>query len=156
MTGFILWYLTRELLYFKKTRQSYLRRPEISSQIAQRTILIAAIPKHLLTIAKLTEVFGPSIVQVWINRNYNRLQELVYQRNKYAIILEGAETKLILTANKIAVKKGRQDIPENYNGNISTLYVEERKRPRHKIRYPVISLLFGKKVQTHWGFLIVG
>ena len=144
--GYILHVLTKELLYFKKTRQEYLRRPEVSSQIAQRTILLTAIPKDMLTVEKLKEIFGPTVETVWINRDHKELEDLVEERNKDALTLEGAETKLIKTCNKIALKKGRKDVPEGKN--ISTAYVEDKKRPHHKLGKPVISLLFGKKVDS--------
>ena len=146
--GFVLWYLTRELLLFKKLRQEYLRRPEIASQIAQRTILLTAIPKDMLTVAKLTEIFGPHVEKVWINRDHKKLQKLVDERNKDAIILEAAETKLIKNVNKIETKKGRKEVTAGYDKNITTLYIDDKKRPHHKLGKPVIKLLFGKKVNN--------
>jgi hypothetical protein len=143
--AFILWYLTKELLLFKKTRQEYLRRPEIASNIAQRSILITAIPKELLTEEKLTAMFE-RVEKVWLNRDHNDLQDLVDERNKDALLLEGAETSLIKDVNKIATKKGKKDPPANYDKNITSLYIEDKKRPHHKLGKPVIKLLFGKKV----------
>jgi hypothetical protein len=145
--GFTLWWFTRELLSFKKIRQEYLRRPEIASQIAQRTILLTSIPKDMLSVEKLTAIFGSQVEKIWINRKYKKLEKLVEERNKDADILEGAENKLITTVNKIALKKGRKEVPENYGKNISTLYIEDKKRPHHKLGKPVIKLLFGKKVR---------
>jgi calcium permeable stress-gated cation channel len=144
--GFTLWYLTRELLLFKKIRQEYLRRPEVASQIVQRTILLTSIPQDMFSVAKLTEIFGPHVEKVYINRNYKELEKLVEDRNEDANILEGAENKLIKTVNKLAIKKGRKEVPENYDKNISTLYIKDKKRPHHKLGKPVINLLFGKKV----------
>ena len=146
IAGFTLWYLTRELIKFRDVRQEYLRRPEIASQISERTILLTSIPKEICTIEKLTEIFGPQVERVWINRDHKALGKLVEERNKDTIILENAETKLIKTCNKIAMKKGRKDIPEGYDKPISTLYIKDKKRPHHRLGYPVINLLFGKKV----------
>ena len=142
----MLWLFTRELLHFKKSRQEYLRRPEISAQIAQRTILLTSIPSDMLSVAKLTEVFGPHVEKVWLNRNHKDLAKMVKNRNKDANILEGAENKLIKKCNKIAVKKGRKEVPEGES--IWSVYLPEKKRPHHKLGYPVISMLFGKKVHT--------
>src|SRR6202035_1562003 len=72
--AFILWYLTKELLLFKKTRQEYLRRPEVASNIAQRCILITAIPQELLSEEKLTAMFE-RVEKVWLNRDHNDLQD---------------------------------------------------------------------------------
>lgn len=144
--GFVLWFFTRELLLFKKTRQEYLRRPEVASQVASRTILLTAIPKDMLSVAKLTEIFGPNVEKVYINRNHKKLQKLVDERNKDANILENSETKLIKKVNKIALKKGRKEVPENHEGTITSLYIPDKKRPHHKLGYPVISMLIGKKV----------
>jgi len=137
--------LTKELLYFKKTRQEYLRRPEIASQIAQRTILLTAIPKEMLSVEKLKETFD-HVEKVWINRDHKELQDLIDERNKDALTLEGAEIKLIKTCNKKAKKEGRKEIPEDHDKNISSYYIQDKKRPHHKLGKPVISLLFGKKV----------
>jgi len=144
--AFILWYLTRELLLFKKTRQEYLRRPEIASNIASRTILLTAIPDAMLNETKLKEIFGAQVEKIWINRDYSDLQDLVDERNKDALLLEGGETSLIHDCNKKAIKKGRREKPEGSTQNISTLYLKDKKRPHHKLGYPVIKLLFGKKV----------
>lgn len=145
-TGYILHVFTKELQKFKKTRQEYLRRPEIASQVSQRTFLITAIPKEMLTVEKIKERFGPHVETVWINRDYKDLQDLVDERNKDALTLEGAETKLIKTCNKKAIKKGRVEIPENSEQNIWTYYIPEKKRPHHRLQKPIINLFFGKKV----------
>lgn len=101
----------------------------------------------MLSVEKLTEVFGPHVEKVWINRNHKELAKLVEERNKDANTLEGAETKLIKNVNKLAIKKGRKEVPENYDKNITNLYIEDKKRPHHKIgKIPVVKLLFGKKV----------
>jgi hypothetical protein len=141
-----LWYLTRELIKFRDVRQEYLRRPEIASEAAQRTILLTAIPKDMLSVESLTEFFGPHVEKVWINRNHKDLNKLVEQRNKDANILESAETKLIKKCNKIAIKKGRKEVPEGEDKPMYSLYLPDKKRPTHKLGYPVINLLIGKKV----------
>jgi hypothetical protein len=148
--------LTRELFLFKKTRQEYLRRPEIASNIASRTILLSAIPKDMLNEGKLKEIFGSHVEKVWINRDFGDLQDLVDERNKDALMLEGAETSLIKDVNKIAIKKGRKEKPEGSEKNITSLYIEDKKRPHHKLGKPVIKLLFGKKVRllfSHCGLI---
>lgn len=123
-----------------------MRRPGVASRLVQRTILVTSIPKDMLTVEKLTEVFGPHVERVWINRNYKKLQKLIDDRNKDSITLENSETKLIKKCNKIAIKKGKKDIPEGYDKTISTLYLPDKKRPHHRLGYPVVNLLFGKKV----------
>ena len=101
----------------------------------------------MLSDAKLREIFGPNVETVWINRDYKELKDLVDERNEDAVILEGAETKLIKTCNKVAIKKGRKTPPENSEKNISTLYIPDKKRPHHKLgKIPVLNLLIGKKV----------
>ena len=115
-----------------------------------RTILLTAIPKDMLSVAKLTEIFGSSAEKVWINRNHKKLQKLVDTRNKDANILENSETKLIKKVNKLAIKKGRKEVPENHEGTITSLYIPDKKRPHHKLGYPVISMLIGKKVYDPW------
>ena len=92
------------------------------------------------------EIFGAHVEKIWINRDFGDLQDLVDERNKDALMLEGAETSLIKDVNKIAIKKGRKDKPEGSEKNITSLYIEDKKRPHHKLGKPVIKLLFGKKV----------
>jgi hypothetical protein len=137
------------LIKFRDVRQDYLRRPEIASQVAQRTILLTAIPKDMLSIESLTEFFGPQVEKVWINRNHNDLNKLVEQRDKNANILESAETTMIKKCNKIAIKMGRKEVPEGQVKPMYSLYIPDKKRPTHKLGYPVIKLLFGKKVSPH-------
>jgi hypothetical protein len=96
----------------------------------------------------LTEIFGPDVEKVRINRDYKKLQHLVDERNQVALLLEGAENKFINEVNRIAIKKGRKDVPAIYGRNTSTLYIEDKNRPRHKVGMPVIKLLFGKKAQA--------
>jgi Cytosolic domain of 10TM putative phosphate transporter len=148
-----LWYITYELLHFKTIRQGYLRRPEIASQLAQRTILLTSIPSEMLNVAKLTEIFGPSVEKVRINRDHKDLEQMVEDRDKAAKFLEGAETKLIKKVNKIAIKKGRKEVPEDYDKNITTLYIPDKKRPHNRLQYPVINLVFGRKVRLHMSFI---
>ena len=146
IAGFTLWYLTRELINFRDVRQEYLHRPEVASRVGERTILLTSIPKDMCSVEKLKEIFGPQVERVWTNRDHKVLGKLVEERNKDTIILENAETKLIKTCNKIAIKKGRKEVPEGYDKPISTLYIKDKKRPHHRLGYPVINLLFGKKV----------
>jgi len=148
LTGFVLWYLTRELLHFKILREDYLRRQDVSSQIPQRTILVTVIPKDLLTVAKLKEVFGPGVAHVCINRDYSKLQDLVDHRDECATTLEGAETDLIKRVNEIAAKQGRKSVPGHRETNLSSVYIEDGKRPHHRVGFPVIRVFFGKRVET--------
>jgi len=156
LTGFLLWYLTRELLHFKILREDYLRRQDVSSQISQRTILVTAIPRDLRTVAKLQDVFGPGVAYVWINRDYSKLQDLVDQRNECAIRLEGAETYLIKRVNGVAAKQGRKSVHGHRQTNLSSVYIEDRKRPHHRVGFPVIRALCGEKVDTIGNFLRLG
>ena len=136
------------MILFKKTRQEYLRRPEITAQISSRTILVTAIPSNMVSEATLTEKFGPGVEKVWINRDHSDLQDLVDDRNKAASSLEAGENALIKKCNKLAIKKGKKDPPADYDKNIWTLYLPDKKRPHMKLGPPVIKLLFGKKVYS--------
>jgi calcium permeable stress-gated cation channel len=149
IAGFTLWYLTRELIKFRDICQDYLRRPKAASKVAQRTILLTAIPKESLSVERLTEIFGPHVEKVWINRNHKALNKLVEERNKGASILENVETKLMKKFNKIAIEKGQKEVSEGYEKPISTLYIKDEKGPTHKLGYSVIKFLFGKKVSHH-------
>jgi calcium permeable stress-gated cation channel len=129
-----------ELRHFKATREEYLSRPNIACQIEQRTILLTAMPKDY-TEDKIKNVF-PGVDTVWINHKHKKLDKMVEEREKLSLKLEGAETKLIKKVNKAA--KVRKDVPEGKT--ISSVYLPDKKRPHHRLGYPVINWFFGKKV----------
>ncbi|KAI9705268.1 MAG: hypothetical protein M1820_005266 [Bogoriella megaspora] len=98
-----------ELRTYIRMRQAYLTSPEHRLRASATTVLVTNIPRKWLTFEALDglyDVFPGGIRNIWINRNYDELQEKVDQRNKIARTLESAETDLI----KIAISENKKQI----------------------------------------------
>ncbi|KAJ5177533.1 uncharacterized protein N7500_000232 [Penicillium coprophilum] len=155
--GFIFFMITREHLFYINLRQAYLFSPAYASRISSRTVLFTAVTQDLLNKDKLRTMFGRDKVKnVWIATDTKELEEKVKDRDAAAMKLEGAETKLIVLANKArnkALKKGgsaenpETDIAagqfDDESGSVAARWVEAKKRPTHRLK-----MLIGKKVDT--------
>ncbi|KAJ8108108.1 hypothetical protein OPT61_g8399 [Boeremia exigua] len=88
---------------FVRLRQTILTMPEHRIRASATTILVQSIPRKWLTVAALDalyDVFPGGIKEIWINRNYDELQDKVNKRSQIARTLEGAETNLIIKCTK--------------------------------------------------------
>jgi hypothetical protein len=88
---------------FVRLRQTILTLPEHRIRASATTILVQTIPRKWLTVAALDalyDVFPGGIKDIWINRNYDELQEKINKRAKIARALEAAETNLIIECTK--------------------------------------------------------
>ncbi|KAF2014907.1 DUF221-domain-containing protein [Aaosphaeria arxii CBS 175.79] len=88
---------------FVRLRQTVLTTPEHRIRASATTILVQSIPRKWLTVAALDalyDVFPGGIKDIWINRNYDDLQEKVNRRTKIARALEAAETDLVIQCVK--------------------------------------------------------
>lgn len=88
---------------FIRLRQTILTMPEHRIRASATTILVQSIPRKWLTAAALDalyDVFPGGIKEIWINRNYDELQDKVNKRSQIARTLEGAETNLIIKCTK--------------------------------------------------------
>ncbi|KAJ5807439.1 hypothetical protein N7447_010895 [Penicillium robsamsonii] len=155
--AFIFFMITREHLFYINLRQAYLFSPAYASRISSRTVLFTAVTQDLLNKDKLRTMFGRDKVKnVWIATDTKELEEKVKERDAAAMKLEGAETKLIVLANKArnkAIKKdGSLENPEtdvadgqfdDESGSVAARWVEAKKRPTHRLK-----MLIGKKVDT--------
>ncbi|KAI9852133.1 MAG: hypothetical protein M1838_001757 [Thelocarpon superellum] len=153
--GFILFLITRELLYFINLRQAYLLSPLYADRISSRTVLFTSVPNAVLTESTLRRMLGTSVQNIWICSDTKELDQLVKDRDKAAFMLEGAETKLIRTANAARLKQikkgGAEAAPttntdveaEGDSGAIAARYLTEKDRPTHRTKF-----LVGKKVDT--------
>jgi calcium permeable stress-gated cation channel len=149
--------ITRELNYYITVRQAYLLSPQYANRISSRTVLVTTIPERYQHEAKLRQVFGRDVKNVWLCTDCSDLEDLVELRDKTAFALEGAETKLIKMATKNrfkAMKKGGSDASgavdeeeaqaqNDESGSIASKWVAPKKRPTHKLKF-----LIGKKVDT--------
>lgn len=111
-------------------------------------------PDDYLDEAKLRRMFGKQLKNLWIATDCKDVEKLVEERDKVAMKLEGAETKLIKLANAArlkSIKKGgarheeehHDSNAEGESGSVAARYIDPKKRPTHRTKF-----LIGKKVDT--------
>lgn len=145
--GFIIFGLYREFSYYISVRQAVLTSPAYSSLVSSRTVLIQTLPNDYLQEDKLRSLFD-GVKYVTISRVQKALIEKVEERDKLAMKVEAAETKLLKTAVKNRLKAEKKaaknaKAPAPMSGTNINDYVLEKKRPTHKLKF-----LIGKKVDT--------
>jgi hypothetical protein len=92
-----------ELRGYIRVRQAYLTSPQHRLRASATTVLVTSIPRKWLTYEALDglyDVFPGGIRNIWINRNFDALNDKVQLRDKLALKLEGAETSLIRNSKK--------------------------------------------------------
>ncbi len=97
-----------ELRGYIRLRQAYLTSPQHRLRASATTVLVTAIPPKWCTFEALDglyDVFPGGIRNIWINHNFDSLNDKVKQRNKLASSLESAETSLVRNAKKAHLKK---------------------------------------------------
>lgn len=157
-TGIVFFTITREHLFYINLRQAYLFSPAYASRISSRTVLFTAVTQDYLSKEKILAMFGRQKVKnVWIATDTAELEEKVKERDSAAMKLEGAETKLIVMANKARNKQLKKEgALENGNteeegaaqfddesGSVAARWVQAKDRPTHRLKF-----LIGKKVDT--------
>ena len=101
-----------ELRGYIRLRQAYLTSPQHRLRASATTVLVTAIPRKWCTFEALNglyDVFPGGIRNIWINRNFDELNDKVKQRDKLARSLESAETALIRNAKKAHIKKMKKE-----------------------------------------------
>ena len=97
------------------------------------------------------------VKNVWVATDASKLADKVSRRDATAMQLEGAETKLIQTANGNrlkAIKKNKGNADTGYldtgneeagdeSGSVAAHWVKPKERPTHRLKF-----LIGKKVDT--------
>ncbi|KAL8735485.1 MAG: hypothetical protein Q9181_002792 [Wetmoreana brouardii] len=152
--GFVFYMVARESIYYVNLRQAYLLSPLYANRMSSRTVLFTSVPKDYLDEGILRRMFGKHVKNLWIANDCEEIEKLVEERDKVAMKLEAAETKLIKLANTNrlkSMKKGRQtdgalanaDEANGESGSIAAKWVPIKKRPTHRLK-PII----GKKVDT--------
>ncbi|KAI9800280.1 MAG: Transmembrane protein 63C [Piccolia ochrophora] len=156
--GFIVFMVTRETIFYINLRQAYLLSPLYANRISSRTVLFTSVPEQYLHEARLRQMFGPTLKNLWIASDCKEVEKLVKERDKVSFKLEGAEVKLIKLVNAARLKsqKGRgQDAEaatdgqtqdsagDGESGSIASKWLPQKKRPTHRLK-PLI----GKKVDT--------
>ncbi|KAJ5737161.1 uncharacterized protein N7483_002286 [Penicillium malachiteum] len=97
-----------ELRGYIRLRQAYMTSPQHRLRASATTVLVTAIPPEWLEVEALDnlfDVFPGGIRNIWINRNFDELNEKVKQRNKVALKLESAETSLIAQCKEAQLKQ---------------------------------------------------
>ncbi|KAJ5397902.1 hypothetical protein N7509_006015 [Penicillium cosmopolitanum] len=156
--GFIFFLITREHIFYINLRQAYSFSPAYANRISSRTVLFSAVSQNYLNTDKIRAMFGiEKVKNVWIATDTKELEEMVKDRDAAAMKLEGAETKLIMMANKArnkALKKSgsaEEGSEENTDlgqfddesGSVAARWVQAKDRPTHRLK-----MLIGKKVDT--------
>ncbi|KAL1970181.1 hypothetical protein VTN77DRAFT_6586 [Rasamsonia byssochlamydoides] len=101
-----------ELRGYIRLRQAYLTSPQHRLRASATTVLVTAIPRKWLSVEALNnlyDVFPGGVRNIWINRNFDELNEKVKLRNKLALLLESAETELIRKCKKAQLKQARAE-----------------------------------------------
>jgi calcium permeable stress-gated cation channel len=150
--------ITRESLYYINLRQAYLLSPLYASRISSRTVLFASVPDDYLNEAKWHQMFGNKLKNLWIATDCKEIAEKVEERDKVAMKLEGAETKLVKLANATRLKAIQQgahdeeasgmdhaveDDMDGESGSVAARWIKPKQRPTHRTKF-----LIGKKVDT--------
>lgn len=146
--------ITRESIYYINLRQAYLLSPYYASRLSSRTVLFTSVPDQYLNEKNLRQMLGPSVKKIWIASDVSELDDEVKERDKIAMKLEAAETKLIKSANAARLKKEKKEGDrrsseestlgeDTESGSVAARYLSPTDRPTHRLK-PLI----GKKVDT--------
>ena len=154
--SFVFYVVMRESIYYINLRQAYLLSPLYANRMSSRTVLFTSVPKDYLDEGKLRRMFGKQVKNLWIANDCEEIEDLVEQRDKVAMKLEAAETKLVTMSNKArladAKKKGSHpeagaELTNNgvdgESGSVAARWVQPKQRPTHRLKF-----LIGKKVDT--------
>ncbi|KAL8709912.1 MAG: hypothetical protein Q9220_005362 [cf. Caloplaca sp. 1 TL-2023] len=152
--GFVFYMVARESIYYVNLRQAYLLSPLYANRMSSRTVLFTSVPKSYLDEGILRRMFGKAVKNLWIANDCEEIEKLVEERDKVAMKLEAAETKLIKLANTNRLKSmkkggqtagplGNSDESNGESGSIAAKWVPTKKRPTHRLKF-----LIGKKVDT--------
>ncbi|KAL8975318.1 MAG: hypothetical protein Q9197_000443 [Variospora fuerteventurae] len=108
-----------ELRGYIRLRQSYLTSPQHRLRASATTVLVTAIPRKWCTheaLEGLYDVFPGGIRNIWVNRNFDELNEKVKLRDKLARKLESAMTDLIRNVKKAHLARLKKDAQQASQG----------------------------------------
>ena len=126
-----------ERLHFIGVRQAYYLSPLRAKRLTSRVVLFMGIPKEYQSEEQLATYLGATVRKIWMVNDCKKLEKEVQARDKAALKMENAETKLIINNNK-SLLKNKGEKPTSVKQMI-----ESQKRPQHRLK-PII----GKKVMT--------
>src|SRR5271155_1220465 len=111
--AFVYFMVTKESIYYINVRNAYQLSPLYARRISSRTVLFTSVPKEYVNEAKMRELFGNKVKNIWLMTDTKTLSEKVEQRDKTSIKLEAGETKLIKLSNEArlkSIKEGGRDV----------------------------------------------
>lgn len=142
--------ITRESIYYINLRQAFLMSPIYAERMSSRTVLYTSVPEYYLDEGRLRNMLGRAVKRVWIPTDTKELDDLVKERDKISMKLEGAETKLCKLAHVAKVKSAGGANEEaavtedgGESGSVAARWIRPKDRPTHRLK-PLI----GKKVDT--------
>ena len=122
------WVFFNELRGYIRLRQAYLTSPQHRLRASATTVLVTAIPAKWCTheaLDGLYDVFPGGIRNIWVNRNFDDLNEKIQQRDKLARTLEAAETNLIKNAKKAATEESKKQTKKKGNRKSNSPVLEQ-------------------------------
>ena len=152
---FVFYVVMRESIYYINLRQAYLLSPLYANRMSSRTVLFTSVPKDYLDEGKLRRMFGKQVKNLWIANDCQEIEDLVEQRDKVAMKLEAAETKLVKMSNKARLEEAKKgshheegaeldnNAVDGESGSVAARWVQPKQRPTHRLKF-----LIGKKVDT--------
>ncbi|KAK5075504.1 phosphate metabolism protein 7 [Lithohypha guttulata] len=141
--GLVTAVVIRERMYFVGLRQAYFLNSVRATRLTSRTVLFMSIPKESQSVEALRAALGRHVRNVWLATDCKDLEEMVEDRTKAALKLEGAEVKLTKLANKNRLKSEKKNPGSQSERRDPAHWIDSKKRPTHKLK-PLI----GKKVDT--------
>ena len=155
--AFVYFMVTKESIYYINVRNAYQLSLLYARRISSRTVLFTSVPKEYVNEAKMRELFGNKLKNIWLTTDTKTLSEKVEQRDKNGMTLESGETKLIKLSNEArmkSIKEGGRDVEEGpagrtdveaESGSAASRWIQPKQRPTHRIgKFGLI----GKKVDT--------
>ncbi|ETN45181.1 uncharacterized protein HMPREF1541_10058 [Cyphellophora europaea CBS 101466] len=116
-----------ELRNYIRMRQAYMTSPQHRLRASATTVLVSSIPSKWCTVEALEglyDVFPGGLRNIWINRNFDELNDKVKKRDKLAKKLENAETELI----RKCYKKHEEELVKSEKKAGRTLTKGDKKR----------------------------
>ncbi|EOD46598.1 uncharacterized protein LTHEOB_8265 [Neofusicoccum parvum] len=151
--GFIMFMITRESIFYINLRQAFLMSPLYAKRLSSRTVLFTSVPEYYLHESRMRDLLGDHVKRVWLPTDTKDLEEKVEERDKIAMKLEGAETKLCKLVNAAKLKSEKaggaheEELHEingrSETGSVAARWIKAKDRPTHRLK-PII----GKKVDT--------
>ena len=132
-----------EMRGYIRLRQAYLTSPQHRLRASATTVLVSAIPRKWCTpqaLDGLYDVFPGGVRNIWINRNFDELNDKVQLRIRLARMLESAETNLIRKCKKAHIKARQKE--EKKSGTKAT---KEERETQNKAQEKKAAALAGSQ-----------